>query len=100
MADEIGEGHQPREYEGCDAGLESDQDQEAEGEFDQPGNPGERADRRHACRGRKMQDLLPAVAEQHERRDDPQEAQQVRLPQIGRRQQRLPFMFAMSWLCR
>src|SRR5262245_14929377 len=77
MRDEIREGHEPREHEGGSAAKEADEQRKAEDQLEKARRPGQRIRRRHFVGGGKAQELLGAVAEQHQGGYDAQQAQGI-----------------------
>ncbi|CAD5286250.1 hypothetical protein BOS5A_211376 [Bosea sp. EC-HK365B] len=79
MPDPIGESHQPRKDEGDRPAQEADGEQGAADDFEDGGIPGQCEGGRHApgWRLRKAEQLLGAVRQQGQRRDDAQQCERM-----------------------
>ena len=72
MGDEVGGRHQAREDKGHGPGEEAEHQEGAAHQFENAGDPEDRADRRVHLRHGEPEDLLRAVGEENERGDEAQ----------------------------
>lgn len=78
---EVGDGHLSRQKKSHRTGEQTEEQEQAAPEFEQAGNPHQREEfELEWQRGRNAEELLPAVRQKKKGRDDPQDAEQPRLP--------------------